>query len=135
MQKSVWITLFGNFMRSRIQQKQFYGTPWIWGWIQQKPFFRPPGSGGGSSKNSFTKFAEKLSGPLDLRPPPLSGPLDPGVDPAKTLEKYSENVSGPLFQAPFSCLNILSVPPFQYPFSCLNVLSTPFFSTPAIRLH
>ena len=95
--------------------KTFFRLPWIWGWIQQKRFFGSPGFGGGSSKNTFSKFAEKLSASLDLSIPPLSAPLDPGVDPAKTLEKYSENVSGPLFQAPFSCLNILSVPPFQSP--------------------
>ena len=100
--------------------------PWIWGWIQQKRFFGTPGFGGGSSKNTFSKFAEKLSVPLDLGTPPFSVPLDLGVDPAKKLCKTLQKCVSTPFSVPLQLLNVLSVPLFQYPFSCLNVISTLF---------
>ena len=33
-------TLFGNFMGTLDPAKTFFRLPWIWGWIQQKHFFK-----------------------------------------------------------------------------------------------
>ena len=89
--------------------------PWIWGWIQQKPFFRPPGSGGGSSKN-FGKILRKR-----VRPP-FSGPLQ--------LLKYPFSTP---FSVPLQLLKCSQYPLFQYPCHTftLTVIQSRFSTLPS----